>query len=91
MTKQPPGGQAYFDVAAAARELARHRLEGECRVLAKEAVIPHLRPGIGFALLLFDFGDGGGMAYMSNAEREDMIQAVEELLAELKCSGKAAT
>jgi len=35
----------------------------------------------GFALLVFDFGDQPKMAnYISNAQREDMEQALEETL-----------
>jgi hypothetical protein len=35
---------------------------------------------IGFALLLFDFGPGGTMSYISNGNREDMMAALRELL-----------
>jgi hypothetical protein len=41
-------------------------------------------PGAGFALLLFDFGEKGNIAYVSNANREDMIEALGELLGNLK-------
>lgn len=34
--------------------------------------------GIGFALLLFDFGPGGFSTYISNAQRADMIKALRE-------------
>jgi hypothetical protein len=37
-------------------------------------------PGAGCAVLAFDWGDGGFMAYASNAKREDMIRALRELL-----------
>lgn len=37
-------------------------------------------PGVGYALLFFDFGEGGNLAYMSNGDREDMVKALEELL-----------
>ena len=40
-----------------------------------------LPKGLGFALFVFNFGDGGHLAYMSNAQREDMIKAVKEWLA----------
>jgi hypothetical protein len=40
--------------------------------------------GTGYALLLFDFGEAGSIAYMSNASRPDMIKALEELLGNLK-------
>jgi hypothetical protein len=41
-------------------------------------------PGVGFALLLFDFGGKGDIAYVSNANSEDMIEALDELLGNLK-------
>ena len=35
--------------------------------------------GIGFALLLFEFGDAGTWStYISNAQRDDMIKALRE-------------
>ena len=38
-------------------------------------------PGLGFALITFDFGDIETPAnYISNAQREDMIKALEEVL-----------
>lgn len=36
------------------------------------------RPRIGFTLLMFTFGKGGWMTYISNAQREDMIQTMKE-------------
>jgi hypothetical protein len=39
---------------------------------------------IGFALLLFDFGGGGHLTYISNAEREDMIKSLYECIANLQ-------
>jgi len=36
--------------------------------------------GMGFAVLIFDFGDKGTMAYCSDADRQSMIAALEELL-----------
>ena len=38
---------------------------------------------LGFAVLVFDFGDGGHVAYMSNAQRDDMVKALRELAASL--------
>lgn len=34
--------------------------------------------------VLFDFGDGGTMSYVSNAQRADMVKALEELLGKLR-------
>ena len=36
--------------------------------------------GIGFALLLFDFGGKGNLAWISNAQRPDMIKALGEFI-----------
>jgi hypothetical protein len=44
---------------------------------------------VGFALMLFDFGAGGNSTYVSNAERQDMILALEELLGHLKAGTDA--
>lgn len=37
---------------------------------------------VGFALLVFDLGSGGEryMNYISNAERDDMVRAMEEFV-----------
>jgi hypothetical protein len=36
--------------------------------------------GFGFAILMFNFGEGGGMFYVSNAQRKDMIKAMKEFV-----------
>ena len=36
--------------------------------------------GYGFSLLVFTFGEGGNMFYTSNAQREDMIRAMQEFI-----------
>ena len=36
--------------------------------------------GYGFSLLIFSFGEGGNMFYTSNAQREDMIRAMQEFI-----------
>lgn len=36
--------------------------------------------GMGFSLLLFDYGPDGSMFYMSSAKREDMIKAMKEFI-----------
>jgi hypothetical protein len=43
---------------------------------------------IGFVILMFQFGEGGRMNYLSNARREDIIKALEELLENFKASQK---
>lgn len=35
---------------------------------------------LGFALLVFDFGEAGNLAWISNAQREDMIKALKEFI-----------
>jgi hypothetical protein len=37
-----------------------------------------LPDGWGFALLVFTFGPGGTMTWISNAQRPDMLQALQE-------------
>lgn len=36
--------------------------------------------GMGFALLMFDFGEGGNMFYISNGQREDVVKAMQEFV-----------
>ena len=35
---------------------------------------------IGFAVLVFDFGEDGGLAYLSNARGEDVIKMLQEFI-----------
>jgi hypothetical protein len=39
-----------------------------------------LPPGVGFAVLVFDIGRKGNLAYVSNAERTSMIEAMREFI-----------
>lgn len=43
-----------------------------------------LGKGIGFAMILFDFGPSGSLAYAANAERADMIKTLQELIEHLR-------
>lgn len=43
---------------------------------------------MGFVILLFDFHSEGFMSYSSNADRNDMIKALEELLENLKAEAR---
>lgn len=43
-----------------------------------------LPKGVGFSLLLFNFGEGGSTFYTSNANRQDVIKAMEEFIAKHK-------
>lgn len=42
--------------------------------------------GTGFALLVFDFGEGGHMTYVSNSQRRDMVKALREMITKLEGS-----
>ena len=47
-----------------------------------------LPSGQGFALQIFDFGDGGNLFYISNAQREDLIRVLEkDFIPRLKAGG----
>ena len=37
--------------------------------------------GWGFNLLIFSYGEGGSMFYLSSAQRKDMINAMQEFIA----------
>lgn len=43
-----------------------------------------LPPGVGFTLFLFDYGQDGHLAYISTAEREDMVKVVREWLEKME-------
>lgn len=42
--------------------------------------------GVGFAIMLYDFGDDGALAYASNGNRQDMIKLLKETLDKLQRS-----
>jgi len=41
-------------------------------------------PGLGYAILIFEFHNSGIANYVSNANREDMIKCLEETLERFK-------
>lgn len=41
-------------------------------------------PPLGFMFMVFDFGEGGFLSYISNAKREDVIKTLEEFIAREK-------
>ena len=56
----------------------------EIRALLKEtgdSIHKMMPEGWGFALLIFSFGDGGDMFYLSDARRPDMLEAMKEFIA----------
>lgn len=57
-------------------------LEDACRGLADsiQTALNSIGANYGFTLMMFDFGEGGHLTYISNAQREDMILAVKEWL-----------
>ena len=54
--------------------------------ILKMACEEHSSPSrrYGFALLLFDFGEGGDLFYTSNAEREDIVRLMQEFIAKFR-------
>lgn len=45
------------------------------------AIKASLPPTHGFALLVFNYGEGGHMSYMSSGNRQDVVKAMREFLA----------
>jgi len=59
----------------------QHKASGEQLAKIISDVLPE---GVGFALLIFDFGEPGpgqNLSYISNAKREDMIPTFKEFIA----------
>jgi hypothetical protein len=57
---------------------AQEHLETETAMLGR-ALAKQLRPGVGFCLVLYNFGAEGNMAYLANGERESVIKLLREL------------
>ena len=51
-----------------------------------EALGARLPEGMGFVFLVFSFGEGSFMNYISNADRRSMIAALRELIRNLERS-----
>lgn len=45
-----------------------------------EAIEEHADRKMGFMLMVFDFGEGSRMSYISNAERGDILKALQEFI-----------
>jgi hypothetical protein len=56
------------------------RLEAAAKRVG-DAIRDSIPPGVGFTLFLFDFGDRGGLTYLSSADRSDMLNVLREFLA----------
>lgn len=52
-------------------------LEMEARAIGR-LIGGGLPAGVGFGLLLFDFGEGGNLTWISNGSREEMIKALRD-------------
>lgn len=61
------------------------QIEERCRDIGR-LLASALPPGVGFTLILFDFGEGEKrhLTYLSNAQRPDMIKTLREMLEKLE-------
>lgn len=64
----------------------RLQLEQKTSRIAREVLVPALPQGVGFCLVLYDFGAGGSMAYCANGQRDDVIKMLEELTEKMRRS-----
>ena len=65
------------------KKILKEKLEFSARAIAMaidEQLEEWAGTKVGFALLIFDFGEDGNLAWVSNAEREDMIKALQEFI-----------
>lgn len=62
--------------------MERTELEATARAIGR-TIKDGLPEGVGFAVLVFDLGSGGTMTYLSNAQRDDMVRALRELIGRL--------
>jgi hypothetical protein len=64
----------------------RLRLEATCRRIAgviASSLPRRMRGKVGFSLFLYDFGEVGNLAYVSNGNRGDVIKMLNEFLAKV--------
>ena len=66
-----------------ARAIDLRMLEAQARDLGVR-IGQSLPEGVGFTLLVFTYGDGGWLPYLSSAQRSDMIRTLREALAKLE-------
>jgi hypothetical protein len=65
---------------------ARLALEAVCAKIGRK-IGDALPPGVGFALILVNFGEQGNMAYVASVARPDMIKLFGETLDKLRGAG----
>jgi hypothetical protein len=59
-------------------------LEDLAQLIAKGVAPAFDETGVGFALVAFEFGPGGWLTYVSNAQRADMIRGLREMIEKLE-------
>lgn len=60
-------------------EVRNERIEQNLRDVGRE-IAATLPPDWGFCLFIFTYGEKGSMFFISNAEREGMLKALEEFI-----------
>lgn len=63
---------------AAKADARRKKLEDDVSRIGRR-IGDSLAPGIGFTLLFFEFGEQGELAYISNAQRDDMVKVLRQM------------
>ncbi len=74
------------DAKALTPQQQLERLETVARAVADEIRPMFDAAGAGFAVLGFDFAEGGWATYASNAKREDMVKALREMADHLEAN-----
>jgi hypothetical protein len=72
---EPPVTTRNDDFRVPVPELVKERMREFGRDIKKRCPA-----GWGFTLLMFSYGADGAMVYLSSAEREDMLKALQEFL-----------
>lgn len=67
------------DDESPAERAARLSLESECRDIGR-IIGGTLPEGVGFVLMMYDFGDRGSLAYIANGERDGCMKTIREWL-----------
>jgi hypothetical protein len=58
-------------------------VKGKMKTIAGK-VHEELPDGFGFVVLAFNFGEGGELMYVSNANREDVVKTMKEFIKKTK-------